>query len=107
LKSAFKHNLNEISGQLLSKGLITSDQDCQLRNEVRPKSNRAAELVDLVLSKVELDSGSYHTFIECLEEDQENNQQILEILKGAYATSKCEFHCMRRKVDSVFFKDEV
>jgi transposase len=69
-----------------------------------PKSNRAAELVDLVLNKVELNSASYRTFIKCLEEDQENNRQILEILNEAYATGKCEFNCMRRKVDSVFFR---
>jgi hypothetical protein len=52
------------------------------------KSNRAADLVNLVLNRVELNSGSYCTFIECLEEDQENNRQILEILNGAYASGK-------------------
>ena len=77
-----------LSSHLLSKELITSDQDCQLRDEMHPKSNRAAELVNLVLNTVESNSGYYHTFIECLEESQECNQHILEILNGAYASSK-------------------
>ena len=56
---------------------------------MHPKSNRAANLVNLVLNRVELNSGSYRTFIECLEENQENNRQVLEILNGVYASSKC------------------
>ena len=77
-----------LSGHLLSKGLITSDQDCQLRNEMHSKSNRAAKLVNLVLNRVELNSGSYRTFVECLEENQESNRHILEILNGAYSSGK-------------------
>ena len=52
------------------------------------ESDRAAKLVDFVLNRLELNSGYYRKFIECLEEDQENNQQILEILNGAYAGGK-------------------
>ena len=68
-----------LSSHLLSKGLVTSDQDCQLRNEMHPKSNWAAELVNFVLNRVELNSGSYRTFIECLEKNKECNRHILEI----------------------------
>lgn len=59
------------------------------------ESSRASRLVDFVLSKVELNSACYHTFIECLDQDEENNRHILEILNGG----KCEymylaFHCI-------------
>ena len=52
------------------------------------ESDRAAKLVDFVLNRVELNSGYYNIFIKCLEEDQENNRQILEILNGVYAGGK-------------------
>ena len=77
-----------LSGQLLSKELITVDQSRQLRNLMHTESDRAAKLVDFVLNRVELNSGYYRIFIKCLEEDQENNRQILEILNGAYAGGK-------------------
>ena len=65
-----------------------ADQSRQLRNLMHTESDRAAKLVDFVLNKVELNSGCYHVFIKCLEEDQKNYRQILEILNGAYASSK-------------------
>ena len=92
LITAVQDNLTMLGGHLLSKGLITADKFCQLRNKNNPKLDRAADLVSLVLSKVELNSGSYCTFIECLEENRENNRQILEILNGVYASGKYEFH---------------
>ena len=54
------------------------------------ESSRASRLVDFVLSKVELNLGCYHTFIECLNQDEENNRQILEILNGG----KCDYPCI-------------
>ena len=86
--TAFKHNLTELSGHLLSKVLITSDQGCELRNDNHPESNRAAKLIDLILNKVELNSGCFYMFIECLKEDWENNQ---EILKHLNASGKCDY----------------
>ena len=68
------------------------DKFDQLRNNSASSGtaefDRATDLVSLVLRKVELNSGSYCTFIECLEKDQESNRQILEILNEAYASSK-------------------
>ena len=90
LMTAFKHNLTELSGHLLSRGLITEDQSCELRNPMHSESSRASRLVDFVLSKVELNSDCYHTFIECLSQDEENNRQILEILNGG----KCDYPCI-------------
>ena len=88
LVTAIQDDLTMLSVHLQSKGLITVDQGDQLRNGLHPKSNRAADLVKLVLNRVELNSGCYRTFIECLKENQECNRHILEILNGAYASGK-------------------
>ena len=81
LITAFKHNLTELSGHLLSKGLITSDQSCELRNNMYPESDRAAKLVDLILSRIELAPECYNMFIKALKEDKCINEIILKLLK--------------------------
>ena len=96
LITAVQDDLTKLSSQLLSKGLITVNQSRQLRNKMHTEFDRAAKLVDFVLNKAELNSGCYHTFIECLKEDQKHNQEILEILNGVYASGKCEFQCYNK-----------
>ena len=97
LVAAIQDDLTMLSVHLQSKGLITVDQGDQLRKGLHPKSNRAADLVKLVLNRVELNSGSYRTFIECLEENNQSNRHILEILSGSYASVKnFTVHCIMK-----------
>ena len=91
LKTAVRDNLIELSGHLLANRLITVDQCDELNNEKNQKSERAAKLVTFVVNKVELNSGYYHTFIECLEEDEQNNRSILEHLKETYTHNHNSF----------------
>ena len=81
---AFKHNLTELSGHLLSKGLISADQGSELRNQMHSESDRAAKLVDFVLNKVELAPECYSIFTEALEVDKPTNDQVLKLLKETY-----------------------
>lgn len=85
LQTAFIHNLTELSSHLLSKGVITDDQDRKLRNsKLHSKSDRAAELVDFVMNKVELAPQYYIRFVKALEEDKHTNEPVLKILKETY-----------------------
>ena len=48
------------------------------------ESTRAAKLVELIQYKVELNPDNYHAFIEVLEEDKQNYQDILKVMKEKY-----------------------
>ncbi len=64
--TAVKANLTSLSGRLLSRNLISSESDAKLRNESKSEEVRAADLVSLVLDKVELNKENYRIFIDIL-----------------------------------------
>ena len=84
LQTAFTHNLTELSSHLLSKGVITVDQDRKLRNSEHSESDRAAKLVDFVMNKVELASQYYIRFVKVLEEDKHTNELVLKLLEETH-----------------------
>ena len=84
LRTAVQSNLTELSGHLLGQQLITSNSDKELRNGMLEESTRAAKLVELIQNKVELNPDNYHAFIKALEEDKQNYQDILKVMKEKY-----------------------
>lgn len=77
LRLAVQPHLLTLSGHLLAKGLITDDQETELRNESKCKKSRAADLVSMVMNKVKLDSTCFKTFITAL---KDNGVPYVEIL---------------------------
>ena len=67
LRLAVKSDITSVSGELVSCGLISPDNDSELRNKMHSEADRAARLVELVQNKVLLDSQHYHTFIGILQ----------------------------------------
>ena len=66
LRLAIQPNLVTLSGYLLAKGLITDEEEAELRNESKSKQNRAADLVSMVTNKVKLDPTCFKIFIDVL-----------------------------------------
>ena len=73
-----------LSGELLGKQLITSEDHSELTYTMHTAVKRATMLVELVLNKVELNADNYHTFIKVLEQDSSNYKDVLELLKDTY-----------------------
>lgn len=83
LRTAASSDLTRLSGCLLAKGLISRDNDSELRNRHTEVADRAARLVELVQQKVNLDTQNYTKFIEILKENQFDD--ILKILSDSEA----------------------
>lgn len=85
LRLAVKDNLVDLSGALFAAELITKENSEEIENACLPKENRAASLVMFVLSKVEQNPASYHTFIKVLRErDLSHYERILHMLEDTY-----------------------
>ena len=84
LKLAVQDHLSLLSGHLLSRHLISTEQDSELRNEMHSEANRAASLVGMLLDKVKVNSSCYHTFIEVLEGCGELFIDIVKHLKDTH-----------------------
>lgn len=66
LRDAVGLHLVPLSGHLFAKGLITEDQEIELRNESKSKASRAADLVSMMMNKVKLDPTYFQKFIDIL-----------------------------------------
>ena len=64
--------------ELLSVGLITNGQKEAARNGMIGASDRASDLVSLILNKVDQDSQNFYTFVEVLKGDLETFQTVLD-----------------------------
>ena len=84
-------NVITLSRKMFEAGLISdSNAGKTLRNVmVDSKMRRAAELVQMITTKVELNSENFHKFLEVLEKDQDTYKDIIqELMKG----SMCLYH---------------
>ena len=79
LRLAVGSDLISLSGALLSSGLISPDNDAELRNTVRSEPERSARLVELIQKKVLQNPRHYHTFVGILHGHQ--HQYYLDILQ--------------------------
>ena len=68
LRLAIQPHLVTLSGHFLAKGLITDEEDAELRNESKTKENRAADLISMITKKVKLNSMHFKTFIDILKD---------------------------------------
>ena len=107
LRIAVKDDLQYISDQLLSCGMITEDshEEFTCTNYGKPPYARAASLVHAVLNQIKLDSGYYYDFIQVLEENKEYYNSILQNIQNVYTclddvslqerplSSKSQHHC--------------
>ena len=84
LTTAMQNHLTDISAQLLQRHLITANQERDACNEMHSAHNRAATLVGLIRSKVEVNPECYHAFIAALEYNRDTNQDILLQLMSKY-----------------------
>ena len=78
---AVQSDLTTLSGQLFSKNLISEENASRLRNERQSQYSRAAELVSLVLSKVELNPGNYKVFISVLNDSGSHFNDLIKLLE--------------------------
>ena len=86
LRTAVSSDLIRLSGCLLAKGLISRDNDSELRNRHIEIADRAARLVELIQQKVNLDPQNYIKFIEVLKEDNCQYSGILKFLNDSYSS---------------------
>ena len=69
LQLAVKMDLIYLGGELVSAGLITPDQNREIRNHCTPLEERAADLVYFVQVRVQQHPRYYHDFISVLEKN--------------------------------------
>ena len=84
LRVSIRANLLELSGELLAARLISPTKESSLRNRNIDEEDRAADLVSLVLHKIEEDSENYHVFVNILKKDQPQYKTVIELLERAY-----------------------
>ena len=68
----------------MSNELISSGNYSKIRNRMHSESDRAADLVALILEKVERKAQNYHVFIRVLEGDFSQYSDILSKLQQTY-----------------------
>lgn len=84
LTCAVKNDLVWLSGELVSKQLISADQGEELRNGKIDAVERAAGLVKLVTDKVEQDKRNFKIFIGILMDNRAVYENVLECLESVY-----------------------
>ena len=92
VRLAVKADLIGVSGDLLSKFLITQANDEELRDPMHPAEDRAARLVGFILDKVKQDPKHYHSFIDVLKMRGKRNSDILSKLQDTYSGMHCQCH---------------
>ena len=62
-------NTVRLAGELVKAGLINRANERRMRNTAVDAEVRAAELISMVTTKVDLNSKNFDTFVEVLEKD--------------------------------------
>ena len=81
---AVKHDIVRLGGALVAEGLITPDQYQHLRNPFIEETTRAANLIQIIQDKVQLNPQYYHTFVAVLKKDPRQYRDILQKLQWTY-----------------------
>ena len=87
LQLSVQDHLVPLGGALLAEHLISRDNYAFLRNEHLPKRSRAAELVDLVTTKVQQNPENYYTFVRILSKDK---SLYADVYIGGFASLAAE-----------------
>lgn len=121
LRLAVQADLTNLSGVLVAASLITMDASEDIRNQMHPRSQRAAKLVGLIQTKVlQNPKVNYKKFIDVLRRDLMQYDDILDKLQSTYESSgypqdlsgdgihvHCNFHGWLIGVNVVFCMIEV
>lgn len=73
-------NVVGLSQELFEKGLISKSNNREMTNAHVSTVIRAAQLIGMVLTKVELNEKNFDTFVEILKEDETTYGTIVAIL---------------------------
>ena len=84
LRISAKTNLLSLSGELLAARIISVDTERGLRNRNVDVGERAAELVDLVLLKVQEDHENFNKFMNILCKDRDQYKTVIAKLEDGY-----------------------
>ena len=84
LRISAKANLLSLSGELLAARIINVDKERGLRNRSVDVGERAAELVDLVLLKVQEDHKNFNKFMNILCKDRDQYKTVIAKLEDGY-----------------------
>ena len=84
LQQVLENHLEDLPYDLYSRELITRQQLDKALERLRPRGERAAELVDDIQTSVEIESQRYYTFIDILTERYSRSLgDVAEMLKKA------------------------
>ncbi|MCG8623300.1 MAG: hypothetical protein MJE68_15080 [Proteobacteria bacterium] len=86
LRLALQHHLVSIGGALVSRGVISSEQDGDLRNVMHSPAARVAMLIQWI--QEEIQGGNiqiYHIFVDVLRQNPLQYSHIVSILQQKYA----------------------
>ena len=82
---AVRPDLISLTGSLLASGLISSDNNIELRDTAHSSVvERSARLVELIQNKVQQNPRHYHSFIGILQGSHDQYRDILQKLEQAY-----------------------
>ena len=85
---SLQSDLTGISSRLISVGLINQDQGRAARSTSTAPSIRAADLLDVVLTMIQLDSHNYYKFVDLLRESGETYKYIVKKLDNTIGLAK-------------------
>ena len=74
-------NIVRLAGELVRAGLISKANERKMLNTAVDADIRAAELISMVTTKVDLNSQNFTTFLEALGKDQATYGDILTNMK--------------------------
>ena len=88
LRRSVEPNLLSLCADLLAFRLINDDKEKSLRNKSVDEPDRAAELVSLVVHKVQENPSNYHVFMDILKKDERRYNTIISQLEKEYMKYK-------------------
>ena len=90
LRLAVQSNLVTLSGHLFAKGLITDEEEIELRNDSKSRAYRAADLISMVMNKVKLDPQYFKIFIDILKSSGVSDIDITQLELEPQSKPSCE-----------------
>ena len=79
LRTAVQTHLFSLGASLLSEELISTDNDCDIRNTMHSEPERAARLIEILQLQVKLEPQNFHIFLSVLNNDRDIFTDILKI----------------------------
>ena len=84
LTRSVQPNIRELSDELLSNDFVSVDSHRSMNNQMFCLADRAAQLVSLVITRVQLNPSNFHRSISILLKNEPIHEGILETLAMKY-----------------------